>query len=595
MRTLGAGAGAEDRGRVPTVVGASAALAAVALGAALILLPLALPVIVTLAGVGLVVVGLATVVGADGTGRHPTSARIAVGVALTAAGIVVLVWRTASIRTLLWVMVAALVVHGIHTLVAALRPGTDGRVAGVFSGAAAIVLGLLCVAWPVLAIELVRYAVGAWLVFVGIRGLVGLVWRGGHGSPPTAPGSGSGPAPGRRRGRTVVAGVAFVVAAGLAVGSAFLLHGDGRPAPNAFYTPVEPLPGEPGVLLRAETLGAGVPDGADGWRILYTTTDPDGTVVAASGTVVAPSGRGTDALPMLSIAHGTTGIVPRCAPSLSPTPFVDGAAAALEQMVTVHGWAGVTSDYVGLGTSGPHQYLVGQAEARNVLDASRAAAQIDGLELSADTVVWGHSQGGHGALWSGQIAGDYAPELTIRGVVGMAPATDLFALAEATKDEVAGKTVSAYIASSWNEVYPQLDLAGHLNPGTAHGVGEIADLCFNEQDVIAALLRGSQIPEQVFPDAVLDGDLGATLRENSPTGPWPAPVLVAQGLADPLVKPSMQQSWVDGRCAAGEPIDYRTYPGLDHMGLVAADSPLTPQLVEWTLARWSGQAPTPTC
>ncbi|MBB0970581.1 hypothetical protein G6016_16795, partial [Dietzia aerolata] len=79
MRTLGAGAGAEDRGRVPTVVGASAALAAVALGAALILLPLALPVIVTLAGVGLVVVGLATVVGADGTGRHPTSARIAVG------------------------------------------------------------------------------------------------------------------------------------------------------------------------------------------------------------------------------------------------------------------------------------------------------------------------------------------------------------------------------------------------------------------------------------------------------------------------------------------------------------------------------------
>ncbi|MFD2393395.1 alpha/beta hydrolase family protein [Dietzia aerolata] len=113
--------------------------------------------------------------------------------------------------------------------------------------------------------------------------------------------------------------------------------------------------------------------------------------------------------------------------------------------------------------------------------------------------------------------------------------------------------------------------------------------------MIAALLRGSQIPEQVFPDAVLDGDLGATLRENSPTGPWPAPVLVAQGLADPLVKPSMQQSWVDGRCAAGEPIDYRTYPGLDHMGLVAADSPLTPQLVEWTLARWSGQAPTPTC
>ena len=38
-----------------------------------------------------------------------------------------------------------------------------------------------------------------------------------------------------------------------------------------------------------------------------------------------------------------------------------------------------------------------------------------------------------------------------------------------------------------------------------------------------------------------------------------------------------------------------TYPGLDHMGLVGADSPLIPQLVEWTLARWDGEPATPTC
>lgn len=585
--------GTRRAGAAATVAGAVSALAAVALGALLIVVHLALPAIVALAGVGLVVVGLATVLGADGAALSRRSARLTVGLVSVAAGILVLVWRTGSIRTLLWVMVGVLIIQGIHTLVAAIRRDTDGRVAGLFSGAAAIMLGLLCLVWPVLAIELIKYAIGAWLVFVGLRGLAGLLWY--HRRAGRRGQSASAPGPLRRRGRTVVSAAAFVVAGGLAIGSAVLLHGGDRPEPDAFYTAVEPVPSEPGVLLRADLLTEGVPDGAEGWRILYTTTDPDGTVTVASGTVVAPADRGADALPLLSIAHGTTGIVPRCAPSLSPTPFSDGAATALEQMVTEHGWAGVTSDYVGLGTAGPHQYLVGQSEARNVLDASRAAQQLEDVSLSSDTVVWGHSQGGHGALWTGQIAGDYAPELTIRGVVGMAPATDLFALAEATKDEVAGKTVSAYIASSWNEVYPQLDLAGHLNPGTAHGVGEIADLCFNEQDVIAALLRGSQIPEQVFPDAVLDGDLGATLRENSPTGPWPAPVLVAQGLADPLVKPSMQQSWVDGRCAAGEPIDYRTYPGLDHMGLVAADSPLTPQLVEWTLARWSGQAPTPTC
>lgn len=574
-------------------LGVLLAVAAIGLGGFLILGGPTLPVIVWLAGAGLIVVGIATAAGVDGTGHSGRITRLLVGLGAVTAGVVVLAWRAASIRTLLWVMVAVLLAHGLHTLVAAWRGRTNRRVAGLFSGGAEVLLGLLCLVWPVLAIELVRYAVGAWLVFVGLRALAEPLLRRPREWVHDRLASGRGRM--HRWGRTIAAVTAFVVVGALAIGSAVLLRGDERPAPDDFYTAVEPLPGRPGVLLRAETLSAGVPDGADGWRILYTTTHPDDTVTVASGTVIAPSDRGADVLPLLSIAHGTTGIVPRCAPSLSQTPFADGAATALAQMVTEHGWAGVTSDYIGLGTTGPHPYLVGRAEARNVLDASLAARQLEGLSLSSDTVVWGHSQGGHGALWTGRIADDYAPELTLKGVAAMAPATDLFTLAEESKDEVGGKTVSAYIASSWNEVYPELDLSGHLNPGTAHGVEKIGDLCFNEKDVIAALLRGTQIPEQVFPDAVLDGGLGDELRENSPTGPWPAPVLVAQGLADPLVKPTMQQGWVDARCAAGEQIDYRTYPGLDHMGLVAADSPLTPQLVQWTLDRWSGSAPTPNC
>lgn len=578
-------------GRNRRAIGVVLSLAAIVLGVVVILVHLSLPGIVRAAGAGLVVVGLATMLGVDGSVHSGRWARVLAGLAAAAAGVVVVAWQSASIRSLLWVMVAALIVHGIHTIAAALRSESDRRAAGLFSGAAAILFGLLCLVWPVLAIELIKYGVGAWLVFVGLRGLLDpLLQR--HRARAAARGGGRRS---RGWGRTVLAVAVFLVVVALAVGSALLLRGDDRPAPDDFYTAVEPLPERPGVLLRAETLATGVPAGADAWRILYTTTRPDETVTVASGTVLVPADRGADEVPLISVAHGTTGIVPRCAPSLSPTPFADGAGTALAEMVTDHGWAAVTSDYVGLGTSGMHPYLVGQAEARNVLDASRAAQQLESVTLSSDTVVWGHSQGGHGALWTGQIAGGYAPELTLKGIAGMAPATDLFDLAEASKSEVAGKTVSAYIAQSWNVIYPGLDLAGHLNPGTAHGVEKVGDLCFNEKDVIAALVRGSQIPEQVFPDAVLDGDLGETLRENSPTGPWPAPVLIAQGLADPLVTPAMQQNWVDARCAAGEPLDYRTYPGLDHNGLVAADSPLTPQLVQWTLDRWNGAAPTPTC
>ena len=78
---------------------------------------------------------------------------------------------------------------------------------------------------------------------------------------------------------------------------------------------------------------------------------------------------------MLSVAHGTTGVVPGCAPSLSPAPFADGAGTALARLVVDHGWVGVISDHVGLGTAGPRAYLVGQAAARNVPDATRAAGQ----------------------------------------------------------------------------------------------------------------------------------------------------------------------------------------------------------------------------
>ena len=77
-----------DRGR--RVLGALLALASVALGVVLILVHLGTPVMVTLAGAGLVVVGLATVTGVDGAGHSGRWTRIAVGLAAVVAGVVVL-------------------------------------------------------------------------------------------------------------------------------------------------------------------------------------------------------------------------------------------------------------------------------------------------------------------------------------------------------------------------------------------------------------------------------------------------------------------------------------------------------------------------
>ena len=72
-------------------------------------------------------------------------------------------------------------------------------------------------------------------------------------------------------------------------------------------------------------------------------------------------------------------------------------------------------------------------------------------------------------------------------------------------------------------------------------------------------------------------------------------MLLAQGLADGLVLPDVQARYVAARCDAGQALDHRRYEGLGHISLVEDDSPLIPELVEWTRQRFAGAAATPTC
>ena len=65
------------------------------------------------------------------------------------------------------------------------------------------------------------------------------------------------------------------------------------------------------------------------------------------------------------------------------------------------GWVVIATDYSFAEKGGPHPYLIGEGEARAALDAVRAARQMSELTLDNHMVVWGYSQGGHAALWTG--------------------------------------------------------------------------------------------------------------------------------------------------------------------------------------------------
>ena len=81
------------------------------------------------------------------------------------------------------------------------------------------------------------------------------------------------------------------------------------------------------------------------------------------------------------------------------------------------------TDYEGLGTPGPHPYLLGLSEARGILDMVRAARALH-PELAVTYAIVGHSQGGQAALFAAHHQ-DWTAELDLRGVAAIAPASSL--------------------------------------------------------------------------------------------------------------------------------------------------------------------------
>ena len=141
-------------------------------------------------------------------------------------------------------------------------------------------------------------------------------------------------------------------------------------AAKALYD-VEPseIPGKPGSIIRIWPLeggGPGMGGMGDAFRILYRSTDPSGRPIPVSGAIYIPNGPApAGGRNIIAWAHPTSGVVPPCAPSLMPD--VGGMMWNLPNMIT-QGYIVVATDYPGLGTEGIHPYLIGESEARSVLE-----------------------------------------------------------------------------------------------------------------------------------------------------------------------------------------------------------------------------------
>lgn len=577
--------------RAPRWVLVVVGLAAVGLGGLLLVRPLtSLAVLALYVGISMVVTGVADLLAATRPLRSVVAGLWILG------GVVVALAQGISLGVLAWGVAILLAGSGVARCVAAIRTrggrtggsrtGGDrtsaGRAQGwradIILGVAEIALAIPTVQWPDVTLLVVAILFGLRTLGFGLLTL----WRAVHpvsdGAPP-------------RRGplRTVAAAVALALVAVLGVVSWQIRAS--VPTVTNFYVPPADVPEQAGQLIRSEPFTRGVPAQAEAWRILYTTTTDDGTPAVASGLVVVPRARTGEPLPVISWAHGTTGFATHCAPSVVNEPFESGAMMVLDQVLDA-GWALVATDYAGLGTDGVQPYVIGAGQAHSVLDATRAAQQMTDLALANDTVIWGHSQGGHGALWSGQLASSYAPDLTVLGTVALAPASDPLGLTGQLGEITGGSVFGSFVIEAYAGTYDDVSLNDYVIPAARTLVRQMATRCLSEPGALVSVLNALSISgdRPIFARDPATGPLGERLAANVATGPYDAPLFIGQGLTDQIVLPTLQETYVARLCAAGVEVESHTYEGLDHLALVAPESPAIADVLSWTRARFAGDA-----
>jgi pimeloyl-ACP methyl ester carboxylesterase len=352
------------------------------------------------------------------------------------------------------------------------------------------------------------------------------------------------------------------------------------PAGTAFYTPrTGALSGSAhgGVIWARRQTGADALKGAGAATlVLYRSIGVSGKAVAVSGSVTVPRGTAPKGgWPVITWAHGTTGIADRCAPTRNPgtgkiAGYTDYVYPQLKALLKA-GYAVVRTDYEGLGTAGAHPYLVGRSEGRAVMDMVRAARRVN-PSVGRRVVIAGHSQGGQAALWAASLAGSWTPELKVAGTVAIAPASHHSEQAGLIRQLSApGGGLSALAASivrGLDAGKVGLDIPSLLSPAALALYPQTEQLC--QPELGAASSFGGLAPRDIVRG---DADLAPLIAAIDQTADpenlrLKTPVLIEQGSADDTVFPSFTAQLVDELRAKGGRVDSIVLPGVDHGGAV---------------------------
>ena len=343
---------------------------------------------------------------------------------------------------------------------------------------------------------------------------------------------------------------------------------------SSFYEWTGKLPVAHGAMLREEALPSRqLPaHAALGRRILYTSISGvrRGDLTVVSGSVLLPGGTPpAGGWPIVSWAHGTTGIADVCAPSWKGRAPRD--QAYLDAWLA-KGFAIVATDYEGLGTPGAHPYLLYRSEGNSILDALRAALAEPTLHLRNEIVLLGQSQGAGAALGAAWILPQSGAGLHVRAAVLTGLVTGIATARTRQKAQIYSDPAKMdpgfamlRFAGTDHSLHPEADLSSYVTPLGAKVLHAALTSCLHDVfDTVRSL--GLTSGSQLFRRSIepIDNDMEPNFTV--PDGKVEIPIFVGTGLADNAAGTGGQYDAVAAMCAAGTRVDWRTYPGTTHNG-----------------------------
>jgi alpha-beta hydrolase superfamily lysophospholipase len=374
------------------------------------------------------------------------------------------------------------------------------------------------------------------------------------------------------------------------------------PTPTAPATPVgltlaaDFTGSGPGTLKSAETLAtidrriSRVSSLAA--RITYESKSGiDGSPQLVSGSVFVPMGSPPpDGWPVISVGHGTSGVLHECAPSLSPSLYDMSVTVAV---LVKAGYVVTMSDYQGLGLDQTyHPYLDSTTAGYNVIDAVRAARKL--VPGTSDRwLAFGSSQGGQASWAANELAGGYGGGMNLIGSVSVSPAADITGLADLaaagalTLDQV---SIMQWILVALGNEHPDFNLDDYRR-GVVKEKWDVLSQCTGQSTQERADTAKLITPNDLRPASPAAED---TLREylrqmGLPKNPTSAPMLVVYGGKDQLVAPQWTEAAIRAACGKGDVMQAALAPDAGHddiNGEVALD---------WIHDRFAGSQATNTC